>query len=597
MALENKAIRNLAVKNDVDEDTMNKIYNGYKGARTSALKSIKDNGFMVDLDESIIKVSQLESQSANYLPIMDFELMNKLMKRSSSELNALKGRAVDTGLHYIDLLQDAFKAGALLRLGYTQRNAIDSQLRIAASVGAFATFRHLGPGVKNLINNTIATPARLVDRFRPVDAGMTFNQIQKASVGVVKELEEIKTNIGAVETKLSLNPDDINLAGELNTLKLLQEEKLAVYNHNAGVLNRSKKAKPKDRIGTGSYEVTTSDGKKYILHDAFGGPLGDMFRRIASSGNSFERLVDSNTDMYMVKLASKGINAIKPTDPAYFDQWAQTLRQQFGNSAVVRKIIAGESLEDISTWLRNSPAGRDLRRRLAVDSSDAAEYVTRISGFLDNYLPVESGLRPKLREITADELRSTFKDPTVLPVIHGNLLEENINNISRIKIRGVINSLFNLLGTLPEDTWARNPLYVYFYRKEAARRVNIVSELKGNALSTADQEAIMLASQKSALREMKGVLFNIERKSNLAAAMKYISPFFSAQENAYKTWFKMAVANPAIVNRGYLVWNSPNKAGLVTDQEGKEVPAGQTSGNDIIWIGLPKGVTKIPFIG
>jgi hypothetical protein len=93
------------------------------------------------------------------------------------------------------------------------------------------------------------------------------------------------------------------------------------------------------------------------------------------------------------------------------------------------------------------------------------------------------------------------------------------------------------------------------------------------------------------------VLFNIERRTNLATAFKYISPFFSAQENAYKTWLKLAAANPAIVNRGYLVWNSPNQAGLVTDQDGNEVPAGQTSGNDIIWVGLPKGVTKIPFVG
>jgi hypothetical protein len=93
---------------------------------------------------------------------------------------------------------------------------------------------------------------------------------------------------------------------------------------------------------------------------------------------------------------------------------------------------------------------------------------------------------------------------------------------------------------------------------------------------------------------MKGILFNIERRTNLATAFKYISPFFSAQENSYKTWLKLAAANPAIVNRGYLVWNAPNQAGLVTDQEGNEVPAGQTTGNDIIWVGLPKGITKIP---
>jgi hypothetical protein len=592
--IESSAMRALAKKHDITEQAAEQIYNDYKGARTSALKSIKDNGFMVDLDDKIIKVPQLESQTADFLPLMDFQLMDNLLKGQKSVINALSGRAVNTTLHYADVLQDAFKAGALLRLGYTQRNAIDSQLRIAASVGAMATLQHLGKGTKNFINNTIAVPARMIDQYRPVDAGMTLRQVQASSTNIIRELDELKKQIGEAETKLSLKPGNVKLSGEVNTLKLLQEEKQAVYQHYVDVLNRSKSAKPKDRIGTGLIEVTTSDGSKYELYDAFGGPLGDLFRKIASSGNSFERMVDSNTDMYMRQLSSKGIAQIRPTDPGYFDQWAQTLRQQFGNSAVVKKIIAGESLEDISVWLSNSPAGRDLRRRLALESRDSAEYVSRINGFLDKYLPVSSNLRSKIGEITANDLRSTFTDTTTLPIIHGHLLEEAMFNTSMIKGREIINTLFKFLGTLPEDTLARNPLYVHFYRQEAKRRVDIVAGIKGDKFVKADQEAIMAAAHKTALREMKGVLFNIERKSNLAAAMKYISPFFSAQENAYKTWSKMVVANPALVNRGYLVWNSPNKQGFVTDQDGNPVESGKTSGNDVIWVSLPKGITKIP---
>jgi hypothetical protein len=457
-----------------------------------------------------------------------------------------------------------------------------------------AILQHLGAGVKNIINNTIAVPARMIDQYRPVDAGMTLRQVQASSTGIIRELDDLKKQISEVETQLSLKPDSVELSGKANTLKLLQEEKQAVYSHYVDVLNRAKGAEPKARIGTGSFEITTSDGSKYVLHDAFGGPLGDMFRKIASSGNSFERMVDSNTDMYIRQLSSKGITQIRPTDPAYFDQWAQTLRQQFGNSEVVRRITAGESIESISKWLSNSPAGRDLRRSLSIGSRDSAEYVSRINGFLDKYLPVSSGLREKVRDVTANDLRSAFTDPTTLPVIHGHLLQEAMFNTSQIKGREIINTLFKFLGTIPEDTWARNPLYVHFYRKEAERRVNIVAGLKGGKLTPADQERVMSAAHKSALREMKGVLFNIERKSNLAAAMKYISPFFSAQENAYKTWSKMVVANPAIVNRGYIVWNSPNRNGLVTDQDGNPVESGKTTGNDIIWVGLPKGITKIP---
>jgi hypothetical protein len=592
--LEGNALRQIAAKYGIDEDTANNIYNDYSGARTSALKSIKDNGFMVDLNDGIIKVPQLESQTADYLPIMDFQLMDNLLRRRSSEIRGIVGAGKDSFFTVADVLQDAFKAGALLRLGYTMRNGIDSQLRIAASVGSIATLRHLGPGLKNLINNSVAVPARFIDSYRAVDQGMTIKQVQDSSVKVINELNKLKSTIGEIEAKLSLKPDDIDLSGELNTLKLLQEEKVAVYNHYADVLSRKGIKDPKQRIGAGSYKVTTSDGEVYDLNDAFGGPLGDMFRKIASSGNSFERLVDSNTDMYMRKLSSKGIGAVRPSDPGYFEQWAQTLRQQFGNSAVVNKIIAGESIDDITKWIRNSPEGRDLRKRLAIDSADSGEYVNRINGFLDQYLPIQSGLRGKLKEITAGDLRTTFKDPTDLPVIHGHVLQEALFNASQVKGREIINTAFKFLGTLPEDAWARNPLYVYLYRREAKRRLDVMTGQKVERLTTQEQAQLMSQAHKIAQREMKGILFNIERRSNLATAFKYISPFFSAQENSYKTWLKLAAANPAIVNRGYLVWNAPNQAGLVTDQEGNQVPAGQTTGNDIIWVGLPKGITKIP---
>jgi hypothetical protein len=592
--IEGQAFRRITEKYGIDEKLANDIYNNYKGARTSAMQSIKDKGFMVDTDGSIIKVPQFESQTADFLPLMDFQLMDNLLKRRNSELKGFVGAGKDSILNVADVLQDAFKAGALLRLGYTIRNGIDSQLRIAASVGSLATLRHLGPGMKNLINNSVAVPARFIDSYRAVDSGMTIKQVQDSSTKVINQLNDLKTKIGELEAQVSLKPDDVDFNGELNTLRLLQEEKVAVYNHYADVLSRKGTKEPKQRIGSGSYKVTTSDGEVYDLHDAFGGPLGDMFRKIASSGNSFERLVDSNTDMYMRKLQSKGIGQVRPSDPAYFEQWAQTLRQQFGNSAVINKIVGGESIEDITKWLRNSAEGRDLRKRLALTSDEASEYVNKVNGFLDQYLPLQSGLRSKLKEITAADLRTAFKDPTELPVIHGHVLEEALFNVSQLKGREIINTAFKFLGTLPEDAWARNPLYVYLYRREAKRRLDVMTGLKKDRLTLAEQEGLMSQAHKIAQREMKGILFNIERRSNLATAFKYISPFFSAQENSYKTWTKLAVANPAIVNRGYLVWNSPNQAGLVTDQEGNQVPAGQTTGNDVIWVGLPKGITKIP---
>jgi hypothetical protein len=592
--IESTGVRSLAAKYNIDMETADSLYNNYKGARTSGMRSIKDKGFMVDTDGSILKVPQFESQTADHLPVMDFDLMNRLLKENASTLQTIRNYAVNPVLHAADLLQDAFKAGALLRLGYTIRNGVDSQLRIASAVGAMTTLRHLGPGLKDIVNNTRRVPARLVDTYLPVHDGKNIKHIQQSTTVVVRELNDLKSKIGEAEAKTSLRPNDLDAAGELNTLKLLQEEKQAVYDHYTEIINKVGTKDPKQRIGQGTYDITTSDGSKYQLYDAFGGPLGEMFRKLASSGSSFQRMVESNSDMFSRKLQTTGIGQVKPTDPGYFEQWAQTLRQQFGNSAVVKKLAAGDTPEDVTRWLIASPEGRDLRRRLAIPSREAAEHVTKINGFLDRYLPKSSGLRGNLRDVTASDLRSAFNDPTTLPIIHGHILEEAINNTGTIKIRNVINGAFHLLGTLPEDTWARNPLYVQLYRQEARRRIEIASGLKEGFLTPAEQEAVMAASHKIAIRQMKGILFNIERRTNLATAMKFISPFFSAQENAYKTWLKLAAANPAIVNRGYNVWQAPNRSSLVTDQNGNVVPEGKTSGNDVIWISLPKAFKSIP---
>jgi len=592
--IEGAGVRAIAAKYNIDAEIADQLYNTYQGARTSGIRSIKDRGFMVDLDGSPILVPQFESQTANYLPIMDFDLLDRLLKENSSALQALKGGIVNPVINSFDMLQDLFKAGALLRLGYTIRNGVDSQLRIASALGAMTSLRHLGPGLKNIVNNSVRVPARLIDTYLPVHDGMSIKNVQQSTTAVVRDLKDLKTKIAEGEAKLSLRPDNLDLIGEVNTLKLLQEEKLAVYNHYTEMINKFGTVTPKDRIGNGTYDITTSDGTTYQLYDAFGGPLGEMFRKIASSGNTFQRMVESNSDLYARKLQTKGYGVVRPTDPGYFEQWAQTLRQQFGNSAVIKKLAAGDNLESITKWLVGSPEGRDLRRRLGIKSEEAAEHVTKIKGFFDNYLPESSGLRSSLRTLTANDLRSAFPDPTTLPIIHGHVLEEALYNTGKLNVRKMINGAFKFLGTLPEDTWARNPVYIQLYRQEARRRVEITAGLKDGKLTTADQEAIMSASHKVAVREMKGILFNIERRTNLATAMKFISPFFSAQENAYKTWMKFAVANPAIINRGYNVWQAPNRSSLVTDQDGNVVPEGQTSGNDVIWVSVPKVFRNIP---
>jgi hypothetical protein len=100
------------------------------------------------------------------------------------------------------------------------------------------------------------------------------------------------------------------------------------------------------------------------------------------------------------------------------------------------------------------------------------------------------------------------------------------------------------------------------------------------------------------MKGVKDVLYNVERRSNAAHMLRFISPFFSAQENAIKTWFRIGMDNPAILNRANVVWNAPERSGLITDENGEPIPPGQAlNSNDTMWLPVPKVLKKLPVIG
>ena len=599
--MEKSIVARLAEKHGVDSEVARNLYTEISGARKSAMASIEKNGFMVDIDGSIIDIPQLESQFINSMPIMDFNLLDRLLRRNASSLNLIAspvGRGVDTFVHAADLMQDMFKAGALLRLGYTVRNGVDSQARLMASAGALTSIQFLGKGMKDVLFNTTKKAERLIDNYKPApDSTVTYKMVAKQNNELIQKIKTNSAEISSLTKQVAQNPNDATLAMKLNTLQNIVAEQRSVYGHNVEVLSKNKSVVPKKTIGEGSIEFTAMDGSKYVLADAFGGTLGPMWRDLNSSAKTFQNAIDSNYNLINKNYTSKGIGAVKPGDVNYFDAWTQTLNRQFANSAVVKMINEGKTLPEIIRWLTGTPEGRDLRRRLSIKTEETSEYVTRINNFYDTYLPTSSGLRSKVGKITPNDLRQAFKDPNELPVIHGNVVENNLKNIDRYVFRNVINSMFKLIGTLPEDAWARNPLYVKSYRQEVKRRLDVMEGLNQRTVLPKEQDEIMMAAHQVAMKQVKDVLYNIERRTNLAAALKYISPFWSAQENAYKTWSKLAVSHPALINRGNNIWNSPNREGLVTDQNNDVVPAGKTSGNDVIWVQVPRGLTKLPFVG
>lgn len=611
--LEERGYQVLAGKHGIDSDTAKKLYDYHTTTRTGKMREAREEGFLWDAEtETMLKVPLFESQSANFLPVADFDVINRVLKANKSRIKSI----AFSGTQLAESTSDLWKASVLLRLGYPVRNAIDSQLRIFATVGAMASLRHFTDGTRNLVTNLSDSNlgTRLIDRFQKVEK-INYKRVKSDTQLLGREIAGHQLEVERLQKLLDANPLDAEATGRLATQANLLRTKLVAYEANNKTLTELENALSTGKrktIAQGDLRVASvmkdGNGVEYTVYDAFGSPNGDLYRELNSSDRSFSALLEDYSTLYGANVASKGRGAVTPDMPNYYTDWARSINEEFANSAVARKIIADENVDDIARWLEENPA---LRSRLGISRDESLEYVVRVRGFVDNYIPKGSGIREKMlsatpggetSKITPDFLRDAIKNPDELPIIHGNLVDENINLKSRKVIKGIRNELFKYLGSMPENAWARHPLFVDLYQKSIKERIATAEQLKGGVYTREEfnkiQYGLEKAARADALKGVKEILYNVERRTNAAHLLRFVSPFFSAQENAIKTWFKIASDNPVIINRAAMAWTAPNRMGLATDENGNPVPKERAlQPSDTMWFEVPEGLKKLPIIG
>ena len=609
--LEQTGYRIIAAKHGLTADDAEQLFNYHTQLRAGKLRESKEEGFMYDHElNQMIKVPLFESQTANFLPIADFDSIDAVIKQNDSALRAVGGSIHDK----IALTSDLWKAAVLLRLGYPIRNAVDSQLRIWATVGAMASLRHAGEGIRDLVDNTRAMKNRMVDNYNAPDK-LDYKKVKSELQLTGIEIARLTKEVDNLNTRTALEPDNADLLGELVVKRKALDTANAVYESNNATLTKLEQAKVasrKKRIGEKDIELTSTvtgvDGVKYKVYGAFGGPNGGLFRELNSSQQTFYSLLEDYSTIYGANVASKGRGVVRPGDVNYYQEWTNAINETFANAAVPRGLMAGKSVDEVAKELADN---KELRARLGIARADSLEYVVTAQKFLDNYIPDGYGIREKIMsalpgeeagKVTEDFLRNAVRDPNALPIVHGHLLEANMNLKPRAISRQITSSLFKYLAQIPEDNWARHPLFIDLYEKSLQKRLETAEFLKGGTFSREEfadlQYKLTAGARADALKGVKDVLYNVERRSNAAHMLRFVSPFFSAQENAVKTWFNIALDKPQLLNRANIVWNAPNRAGLITDENGD--PVGTDSplnSNDTMWLPVPKGLKKLPIIG
>jgi hypothetical protein len=607
--IENAVFGRIASKYGMDTETASKVYANYRRARATALATMEEHGYAIDTDGSIIRIPQMESQTANTLPMMDFDNVRQALRQHN--LRAKQGFVGSTASHIydagnatidgLDTLQSLFKVGALARIGFPIRNTLEAQLRIMASVGSIASLRHLGEGLNNIVYNKIANPSfRVVDRMWNAGGKMNYVDHKNEFAKLGAQIKGVKDQLKEVENQISQDPNNLDAVAHKQVLDniLFEKEGFQAF-HSKRMTDLENQLTSKKRMASGTYNYTGLDGTKYTLDQAFGGPFGDIHWGNSSSENTYMNFTDTNARLLSKQMVSKGNSKIMPSEPNYWTEWSRVMNHQFGNSMAAKKLAGGDSVAKVIKWMTTDPEGRNLRIRLGIEPTGIDEHVNQVKSILDNYLP-DSKLQNSLakgEQITPEMLRKTFSDPASQPVIHGNLIEENLNLLGQKKIDSFVNGVFKLIGSMPEDAFSRHPLYADLYKRSLENRIDTFTKLNGRAVNQEELRSAYSAAHNDAVRGLRQTLFTIERKSNLASFMRFVSPFFTAWENSAKTWAKLAFDKPQIVNRANLIFTAPNRAGIATDANGNPVPADKASMNDYIWLNVPNGLKHLPFIG
>ena len=605
--LETRGYQVLAAKHGLSPEDAVVLANTHIKKRAGYLKDQREQGFMIDSfdPETILDVPQFESQFANIVPMADFDMIDNVLNRSSSSLLAAYGGTLDL----LSTTSDLWKAGVLLRIGYPIRNGVDSQLRIWATVGALTSLRHTAGGIRRLTQNTRTKGQRLVDKV---------DSIGKADyIAIKKDLQtqgatkaKLEKEISQLNKDVAKNPDDIDLANELVFKQQSLEEVTEAYNLNSATMAKreaAQKGTDKKTLGQDDIVLKSSfegmDGD-HIAHGAFGGATGPMYMSFNSVSKTNKNILDSSAKLFDSSYSSK-IGTVKPGDDNYYTAWSDALNNVFGNAKVARRLMDGEDPEKIvqDIWQNDSA----YRKGFALKTQqDVREHVYRSKQFVDDYAPQGTGIREAvLSDVPVSEqfLRNAITDPEKLPVVHGNLLVEGIENVSGRVSQRAISSVFKFLATLPEDAWARHPLFNRIYQESMQKRFAQAEFMKGQRFTQNEFQEIQYALEKAArndaLRFVKKTLYNVERRSNAAHMLRFISPFFSAQENSVKTWLRIASEKPVIFSRANIIYNAPERMGLVTDENGDPIAPNERplNGNDSLWLPVPKQLKNLPWIG
>ena len=582
--------------------------------RKELLENIKKGGktgFLAD-DGTIIPTRVLSSQLANATPMMDMKAFDRMAKEFLQNGGKLDRLGARLSSNY-DVFNALWKPSVLLRFGYTVRNVTEGAMRAMVYMNSISQYMNLmgkslaestkDTWLKNVTNKSLIRQAQKETGFSGTYLTWAdVKELQLRNLTVLRqELSSRKNALAAIERNTKgkskttpetkarveqLKNDIIDKENNITTLQNAANDFDKKYNINYAI-DKNRTAFIHDGIELPGYRQGEANVFAYDAASAQTRVTTELVSQNAISRININGPLESrgwgkiDPPVFDAKgnltseLPQVGKKRVKKTTPEYFNA-VHAATREFRNDEVARKILLGERPEDIVNAVKGN---RQLQEDLRNSGSNLTiltvrGYVDDLKRTIDSYIP-DAELRKAVatREVSVDEIRNALQGRTDLVSVHGEKFGLKDNRKFWEKYNDTAASIFRRIGALPEDAMVRHPLYRFVYEKTLAELVDrklAAGFTKGQieqGITNGQFRGMLDSARRTALKETQATAYTIQRYSGTTALMSYISPFFAAYSNTMRVWGRLAWENPNIVGRANLVWNAPERAGLVQRDE------------------------------
>jgi hypothetical protein len=603
--IENSVYKNVGDSFGLSSDTMSKILTTTRKKNQSVYQAIKSRAygdiklpdgtstaaFPTD-DESIILYPQFITQiEQGAMPLANLKQLETALTRmqDTGVLAPLKSsyqNGKDALANVLDQVYGIWKPATLIT-GHRAYNHIgDDFLRGVAKIGGMASISNLAEGTANFLHNTYARLSK------NMIAGNVMGQHEQA-VGIAKATYEGLLNQHLTQKKMGLS----NFAPADVVTRQMVNDKKAVYQ---ALRDMKFDFIPQiHRLGEGTFTIPGAGS----WDEGMGGPNGDHVRYMTSSHPTSMALLDGTSNMLhstQVRIRGSNFATLKYGDnpERHTAAYVHVVRNQAVPDPVVKQLLRGRSMDEVSAWMTGTPQGRNYMKALHVGDPD--QKVNDIASWINKYLP-EQPMRDEALagKFSAKTLDRYMPDGGARPEINANVNALVLGGDGPTHfLRKISDGIMHLTGTLPDDVLVRHPLYSSLYKARLTDHVLSWMGATGEKITSQGIRDLMVQqAHLGARKDLQNLVYDVSRFNDAGHTLRFISPFFNAWFNALQSWSSLLIQNPTLLARGYqakeLLWNFHMAGnGAIDNRTGQkataETPWDQTS----FVLHMPKGLAN-----